>query len=396
MTHSPIKIDPRPYQADTITEMATLFRKGYTSLLIESPTGSGKTLMGLMASKQLAEEIVPELTGKCTSSIRVVWTAMRSNLLNATQRDNRLYYTDVHPGDGHQFCPNLSTVSMFATDARHLREGAESLILVVDEAHHDTTESMANIYAQLRPDYCIGLSATPFRQDRNRLGFQKSIKKAGYRSLIDAGYLSAYRHWLISDDWTPESVTRTYLSKDWGKTSVMFFLTLAECEEANRLLIAAGVRSTVVTGSTDREKQIADLENGDLDVVISVGILAEGFDFPALDTVFVRDTKSKGLSIQMSGRALRKYEVNGVQKVANIVQNSTCRYPFTRFARALDQLVEKPDGWASIKPNNNVETEVASTLKKLIEADLTEDHAASRIRFRSSSKRKWKDTTKND
>jgi superfamily II DNA or RNA helicase len=389
-----IKIESRPYQTEILKELVEAVESGVTSVIVDSPTGSGKTFMGLEVCRRLVTEILPKMHGVKPEEIGVAWVAMRSNLLKATNEVNGQYFLDNPPEDDHQFCPNLHTVSMFQRDSKFMRK-YKIRIAVMDEAHHDTTESMARVYGDIDPQYCVGLTATPFRMDQNRLGFQKVIKKAGYRYLIDAGYLAGFNHWSIPVEWSPEAVAATYLESPgaWG-SSVMFFLNREECETASRLLTEGGISNTVVHGGSDREAQIEDLENGRVQVVISMAILAEGFDYPALESVFVRDSQSKGLIMQMAGRALREFTMpDGSPKVANIVQGSNAQYPFTRFARARNQYVKPSGRWVSIKPNDNVEKHVELSLKSLVKAEIECKEILKRLSGKSK-KRVWKDQTK--
>jgi superfamily II DNA or RNA helicase len=385
-----IKVESRPYQREILSDIIQAVESGITSVIVDSPTGSGKTFLGLEACRRLVSEVLPRIHGVRPDEIGVAWVAMRSNLLVATREINGQYLLDGQiPEENHQFCPNLHTVSMFQRDSKFMRK-YKIRIAVIDEAHHDTTESMARVYGDIDPQYCIGLTATPFRMDQNRLGFQKVIKKAGYRYLIDDGYLAAFNHWSMPSDWSPEAVTKTYLEnpKFWG-SSVMFFLSMAECLEASLALTAGGIKNTVVHGGSDREQQIEDLETGAIDVIISMAILAEGFDFPALQSVFVRDSQSKGLVMQMAGRSLRKFTMpDGRPKVANIVQNSNAKYPFTRFARARDQYVRPNGVWRSVKPNENVDKHVELTLKSIV--NMPELESQELLKKLSSSKKKKK------
>ena len=68
-----------------------------------------------------------------------------------------------------------------------------------------------------------------------------------------------------------------------------------------------------------------------MDVVANVQILAEGYNFEGLKTVFVRDS-SRLPAIQISGRALRLHESKA--DGANIVQSIDTHWPFTRTASA--------------------------------------------------------------
>ena len=58
-----------------------------------------------------------------------------------------------------------------------------------------------------------------------------------------------------------------------------------------------------------REQIISDFKNGKIKVLVNVGILTTGFDYPAVDClIYARPTKSKILYTQILGRGLRNAE----------------------------------------------------------------------------------------
>src|ERR1700688_4373450 len=72
-------VQPRPYQQRIVAKAVNLFcDQGLRSILIDSPTGSGKTVMGLLIARAMQEQ----------KGIRVGWVAMRRNLLAQAQAEN--------------------------------------------------------------------------------------------------------------------------------------------------------------------------------------------------------------------------------------------------------------------------------------------------------------------
>jgi superfamily II DNA or RNA helicase len=320
-------------------------------VIVESPTGSGKTVMGLLLAKWAQE----------TLGMRVVWTAMRRNLLAQVERENR----------ERGFGVDLVTVSMFD------RSPPRGDLLVVDEAQHDATRSMASLHAAIAPAKVLGLSATPYRADRLGLCFERTVRDAGIRQLVLDGYLSPFAHHTINS-YSPQSVAATWLREPgrWGR-SLVFFRTIAECRACAAVLAAAGVACEVVTGSSDREKQIERFDAGQCQVILSVAVLAEGFDCPGLQTVFCRPS-GKGPTVQMAGRVLRRAE--GVPLKA-VVQCAATRHPFTATAPPAVQYVEAEGGWRSIGLNDQVERTTATMLDLLVrmsKVESEEDAAATK------------------
>ena len=89
-------------------------------------------------------------------------------------------------------------------------------------------------------------------------------------------------------------------------TFMIFFHRLSQCLDCRDLLSQWGVASEVVTARSDREQQIEDFNTGKLQVLLSMAILAEGFDCRSLRTVFCRPS-GKACTVQMGGRVFRKH-----------------------------------------------------------------------------------------
>jgi superfamily II DNA or RNA helicase len=317
------EVQPRPYQQRIVSKAVDLFcDKGLRSILIDSPTGSGKTVMGLLIARALQDRL----------GVRVGWVAMRRYLLGQASAEN----------DNRRIGVKAAFISMFD---RNPPTGLD--LLVVDEAQHDAAQSMACLHQQIRPRFILGLSATPFRADRVKLCFDSVIKDAGIQTLIQDRYLSPYHHYTIPRH-TPEDVVAFFLRERqrWGKT-LIYFHTLEQCYAADALLKAAGVRSDVVTGSSDRDAQLEDFRSGRLEVLTNCMMLSEGFDCPELKTVFCRPS-CKGVTVQMGGRVLRKHADLPFKQ---IVQCARSPWPFQRTAAAAVSYTWMNGDWRSLQLN---------------------------------------------
>jgi len=185
-----------------------------------------------------------------------------------------------------------------------------------------------------------------------QLCFDKVIKDAGYHRLIQDGWLSPFDQYMLGE-YSVESVSGAFLSDPvkWGK-SMMFFPRIVDCYEAMELIEGGGIKCDVVTGETDRYSQIDRFEAGEVQVLINVYVLTEGFDCPDMQSVFVRDS-SRAPTIQMSGRVLRKF--HGIP-VCNIVQSVLTKHPFVKTAKPNQQFIQSPDGqWLSVGTNDKIE-----------------------------------------
>jgi hypothetical protein len=253
--------EPRPYQQRIITKVVTGFaEEGLRSIMIDSPTGSGKSIMALLACKAMQE-----LYGAS-----VGWVSMRRNLLAQAARENEIKGFNV----------KMHMISMFD---KNPPTGLD--MLVIDEAQHDAAGSMGHIHAKVKPKWSLGMTATPFRADRIKLCFDKVIKDAGIHRLIQDGYLSPYHHYTIPD-WKPDTVVEFFLRERdrWGK-SLIYFHTLKACWYVWQLLCEAGVRCDVVTGNERKCAQLIEgFHDNKLDALINCAKLTEGFDCLSTDT----------------------------------------------------------------------------------------------------------------
>jgi superfamily II DNA or RNA helicase len=347
-----VEVEPRAYQ-DRIAAKAVAMLVGEhrgrlgelepeaRSVMIESPTGSGKTVVALAIAR--------ELQRRC--GYRVGWASMRRNLLSQAAEEN------ARRGFGVE----LELISMFD------KQPPKVDLLIVDEAQHDAAMSMGNIHSAIRPARVLGLTATPYRTDRVNLCFERVIRDAGIHQLIQEGYLSQYAHYTIPR-YGPAPVAEAYLREPgrWGK-SLVFFHRLDECVATCARLREGGVRADVVTAKSDRDRQIERFAAGELDVLLSMAILTEGFDCPELRTVFCRPS-GKGCTIQMAGRVFRKHPSLPLKQ---IVQCEQTRHPVVRTATPTEQYVWAGDGWRALKMNRQIE-QIGHSMLRLIAASTAE------------------------
>jgi len=309
------------------------------SVLIESPTGSGKTVVALALAQAAARR------GK-----RIGWVAMRRNLLKqaAGMRDSLGF--DV---------PNIRMISMFDQDPPRDVDW-----LFVDEAQHDSTDSMARIHGVIKPEKVIGLSATPYRTDRARLSFDRTIRDVGIHTLIAEGWLSQFDHFTVPK-YGPAEVAGLFRAfpDRWGK-SVAFFLTLDDCRAASAALTEAGVTNDIVWAGSDRDAQIDAFRAGGLQVLVSMSILSEGFDADDLQTVFVRPS-SKLPGVQMCGRVLRLHEGTPVKQV---VQCQSTHHPFVRTAPARTSYMLMDGEFRSLARNERIDAIARQTADLVLQA----------------------------
>lgn len=334
-----IPIEHREYQQRIITKAIEAYNTNYKSILIESPTGSGKTVVGLSICKALEEKL----------NIKINWVAMRRKLLAQAAKENERIGVK-----------NINFMSMFD------KNPPQADFMVTDEAQHDSADTCTTLHNTTKAKYSLGLTATPFRTDKIKLSYEKIISDCGVRFLIEGGYLSNFNQWVIPK-FDVSTVCNQYLSNPdrWGK-SIVYFKDKKLCLEADQILKSNGISSEVIFGNhsmTRREEIYDQFEEGKIKVLINVYLLTEGFDCPDLQTVFIKDC-GRLCTMQMAGRVLRKDPSNPL-KVANVVQSESTYYPYTKTAKAKMQYVFTDNEWRSIEAGPQVE-QVSSTVRTTI------------------------------
>ena len=329
--------EERPYQVEAVAQVLSEFRNGRESVLLESPVGSGKTVMGLLIIKKLQEQ--------AGGNLRVNWVASLRHILEQTQDLN----------DNFFHC-NVNMVSVFASNP------PKADLVVLDEAHHEATQSCLEMYENTGNTWTLGLSATPLRTDRMRLSFQTCVHCCAIQKLIHMGILSQYHSWKLPD-WNVNLVAKVFCDtpERWGKTLV-FFQTIHECRIFKHRLEECGIGCEVVTAQSNRDSQLDAFITGDVQVVANVSVLTEGFDLPELRSVFLRDA-SRLPTIQMAGRGLRR----AMGKThCNLVQSSNSPYPVERIALPAESSRYMKNKWLSCSGNTQVILETLENSMQLI------------------------------
>ena len=332
------EFEERSYQREAVAHVLAEFGSGKNSVLLESPVGSGKTVMGLLVIKYLQEH--------SERPLKVNWVASRRHILEQTQAINDAFF----------HC-DLRYVSVFCSAP----PAAEMVVL--DEAHHEATQSCVEMYENTGNRLTLGLSATPLRTDRMRLSFQSDVRCCGIRQLIGMGVLSPYDSYKLPV-WDLDLVCHVFCKEPerWGK-SLLFFSRVEECRRFQHRLEEQGLRCEVVTGSSNKDRQLALFAAGDVQAVANVSVLSEGFDLPELRSVFLRDA-SRLPTIQMAGRGLRK--APGKECCA-LVQSSETRYPVEQIADPRQSFRYMKNKWLSCGGDTKMILETVEKSLKLLE-----------------------------
>ncbi len=316
----------RPYQAEIIEQARALIRAGGRSILLQAPTGAGKTalcahMLGTAAARGQQSWFVVHRRELVKQSARTFHAVGIPHGIVAAG----------FPGDNHQ---PVQICSVQTLAQRHARMARPRLI-VWDECHHVAAASWAQIH-QAYPDAIhIGLSATPERLDGTGLQawFKQIVLGPSVSWLIEQGYLARYRlfapslpdlggvHTRMGDfvrgeaaavmdkpSITGDAVAH-YRKLAAGKRAVVFCTSVEHSQHVAESFRLTGIRAEHIDGCIDnqmRDEIIGRFEQGQTQVLCNVELFGEGVDIPGIEVaILLRPTQSLSLFLQQVGRALR-------------------------------------------------------------------------------------------
>jgi DNA repair protein RadD len=300
----------RDYQKDVIDRVRARLREGCRRVLIQAPTGAGKTTVSSEIVRCAAEK------GK-----RSLFLAHRRRLVQ--QKCDRLEDFGVPYGvlmsDDPRRRPS-APAQVASRDTLLSRGGLPPAdLIIVDEARHGMSDGYAGLLAAYPDAVVIGLDATPARSDGRGLGdFYQAIEcTAPTSQLIRDGHLvpvrcyapdrgKGARRGLTGD---PVANWRLYAE---GRPTVLFTTRVAESRAAVEAFNAAGVPAehidarTPDDGPDGRDAVVERLRSGRTKVVSNCAIWTEGVDVPELSCCqLLRVAGSYVLFAQCVGRVMR-------------------------------------------------------------------------------------------
>lgn len=332
----------RPYQQDIIdrTRNALAITK---TILIQSPTGSGKTAT-------TAEMLrLASLKGKRSWFIVHRRELVKQSVLAFDKIGLKVGIVSSGFSEARRL--PIQVCSIQTLIRRHERLPKPDFI-VWDECAHIAAKSWANLYREHPGAYHVGLTATPWRLDGSGLEdfFSYMVQGPSVAWLIENGFLSKYRlyapgkvntdgvHKRMGDFVQSElalavdkpSITgdaiKHYTKLCHGKRAVVFCVSVEHSKHVVAQFNAAGIVAEHVDGETDaveRDRAIARFRDGKTTVLSNVDLFGEGFDLPAIEAVIMlRPTVSLALYLQQIGRGLRTYPGKEVAYILDHAGNS--------------------------------------------------------------------------
>lgn len=342
--------EPRGAQIEALCTLEHTRAEGARRALISEATGVGKTYLAAFDSEKYK---------------RVLFVAHKEEILRQAANSflNVRKSNDYGFFDGDEKCTDKSVI--FASVAtlgksEYLNETYFSKdyfdYVVIDEFHHAVNDQYMRIVEYFKPQFLLGLTATPERMDgRNiyeicdyNVPYEISLKDA-----INKGMLVPFHYYGIFDKtdysqlhqvrgkYDDRELNKTYIGNErryeliyknyckyGSKRALGFCCSKEHAKDMAKEFCRRGIPSVAVYSDAhgeyteDRSIAIQKLIQGEIRVIFSVDMFNEGVDIPAVDMVmFLRPTESPIVFLQQLGRGLRKNRGKEYLNVLDFIGN---------------------------------------------------------------------------
>ena len=309
-----MKFELRPYQREAISAINERWNEWQRELLV-LPTGCGKTVVfNTVAHERPGNTLI---------------LAHRDELIEqARDKYSRMFGEQTGKIKASENTIMPVTVGSVQTMCRRDYSGAFDTV-IVDEAHHSTSDQYQHVLKQFPNAKVLGVTATPDRSDRRSLAnyYDGIAYEYGLKTAISDGYLCsiAAKTMPLEIDMNAVKVSvgdfevnsiaaalEPYLPKiaesimthAAGRKTVVFCPLISIAQELAGMI--PGARE-VNGNSPDRKETLEWFDRADRGAVLcNAMLLTEGWDCPSCDCVVVlRPTKVRSLYCQMIGRGTR-------------------------------------------------------------------------------------------
>ncbi|HEY5525275.1 MAG TPA: DEAD/DEAH box helicase family protein, partial [Clostridium sp.] len=344
------RINPNSMQVKALENLNRLRNSGENKALVIAATGTGKTYMA--AFDVLAFD--PK---------RILYIVHREDILRNAQKTfeslckNKSIKTGFYTGNKKEKDADY----LFATNLtmeRNLEDFKKDDFeyIIVDEAHHSTSDTYKKIIEYFNPKFLLGITATPERCDDGNIFdvFDNNVAlEVRLHEALEEDLIIPFHYFGITDieavdleniklDDLSELSKRLMVNArvDFIIEKTQFYgfdgehqKTIGFCASREHAFYMAkefnkrGIESMALTGEDSidyRQSSIKRLENDEdsLKVLFTIDIFNEGVDIPSINQVLMlRPTNSPIVFIQQLGRGLRKHESKSFLTVLDFIGN---------------------------------------------------------------------------
>lgn len=364
------RLKPNSMQTGFISNLRKIISEGEDRALLISATGTGKTYASAFAARELEFSRILFVTHRTQLSVQtmnsyenVFGNSKSMGFLGNGKTD---YDSDIIFANIQTLCRD-EHLNKFKKDAFNC--------IILDEAHHSSSNGFQKILDYFKPEFWLGMTATPDKRDDSRDGkniyeifnyqiaYEIRLQKALEENLLcPFHYFGITDLSVISDETgnneSTDSENFSILTSDervrhiienaayYGYSGkrlkgLIFCRSIKEAEELSiklneQTMYGHKLRTMVLTGEAsllEREEAFERLEmdsekskagNSQLDYILSVDLLNEGVDLTSLNQIIMlRPTQSPIVFVQQLGRGLRKSEGKEYVVILDFIGNYT-------------------------------------------------------------------------
>ena len=313
----------RDYQIDICSRVSEAFEH-HRSVMVQMPTGTGKTMV--------LAELVKQLMMK-DEGVRILIVAHRRELIEQIKATIKRMKMDSR---------NITVESIQTISRRIDALDFIPSLVVIDEAHHALAKTYKMMWDAWPDARFLGLTATPCRLNGKGFTdlFDVLVQSWDIPTFIKEKWLSTFDFVSIKSDGVTQrlidslqkrgadgdyqnkemdmllnkkpSIERLYRSlEEYGKDrkGIVYAINISHAQKITKLYQEHGVKAIAIdskTPATERQQDIEAFKKGDIQVLVNVDIFSEGFDCPDVEFVqLARPTLSLAKYLQMVGRGLR-------------------------------------------------------------------------------------------
>jgi len=330
----------RPYQEALILQIKSEFAKGKKKVIMQSATGSGKTVTFVELTKRTLQ--------KDRNSSVLIFTN-RTELQKQAERTLKNAGIETHLLSAGSILTELKpgcTVAMVETFNRREIDTSRLKLAIIDEVH---LGNFRKIIPKLGNAFIVGATATPISSKKDaplKNDYESIVTGISIQQLIKSGYLAkpSYFHLVPKNidklriengEFSDDSQIKVFedaelyadlireFQKFSDKKTIVFCNSISTTKAVTAQFQAAGFKADyVVSGIDTRQDVFSDFSANKLQILVNCGIATTGFDEPSIECVIIyRATKSLTLYLQMIGRGSRTTEAKKTFTVLDFGKN---------------------------------------------------------------------------
>ncbi|MBW9150535.1 DEAD/DEAH box helicase [Clostridium sp. CM028] len=343
-------IKPNFMQKKAMENLHRLRASGEDKALVIAATATGKTYMSAFDAVSYKPEKLLFLAHR-EEILRDAESAFKKLVKNKDKTTGLLTGTSKELNVDYLFS-TIQSMNNNLGDFKH----DEFEYMIIDEAHHASSQSYEKVMEYFKPKFLLGMTATPERCDGGNIFdiFDNNVAlEVRLREALELELIIPFHYFGISDiegidlsdvnlQDIDEIVKRLKVNERvdfiidkmefYGydgekRKGIGFCASIDHAQYMAAEFNKRGIRSTCLTGKNsadEREHYIKKLEadEDDLEVIFTVDIFNEGVDIPAINLVLMlRPTNSPIIFIQQLGRGLRNHKEKSFLTVLDFIGN---------------------------------------------------------------------------